>query len=297
MARHDPAWLDRMYNNRARVADSARHLDLWPHASLDARTALGADLARTDLRYGSGESETLDVFPALTAQLPGAPKAPVLVFIHGGWWRSLDKSDHSFIAPAFLRSGACVVVPNYALCPGTPGEPVTLPQIVMQMVRALAWVWRNAAQFGGDPKRITVAGHSAGGQLAAMLLLCCWKQVAHDLPPRLVRNALSISGLHDLSPIQRTPFLQPSLKLTPAQVRQASPALLPAPKGTPLWAVAGGEESEEFLRQTQLIRNAWGEEAVPIAMALPGLNHFSMVEALAQPGHTLHGMALALLHD
>lgn len=297
MAQQDPAWLDRMYNNRARVADSARHLDLWAGASLDAREALGPDLARTDLRYGSGESETLDVFPAVTAQLPGAPKAPVLVVIHGGWWRALDKSDHSFIAPAFLRSGACVVVPNYALCPGTRGRPVTIPHIVMQMVRALAWVWRHAAEFGGDPQRITVVGHSAGGHLAAMLLLCRWKQVGRDLPATLVRNALSVSGVHDLSPIQRTPFLQPSLNLTPSQVRQASPALLPAPKGAPLWAVAGGDESEEFLRQTHLIREAWGEKAVPIAMGLPGLDHFSILEALAQPGHTLHGMALALLHD
>ena len=297
MAAHDPAWLDRMYNNRARVADSARHLALWADASRAAREALGPELVRTDRRYGNGEGETLDVFPALTAQLPDAPKAPVLVVIHGGWWRSLDKSDHSFIAPAFLRSGACVVVPNYALCPGTQGRPVTIPQIVMQMVRALAWVWRHAAEFGGDPRRITVVGHSAGGHLAAMLLLCRWQQVARDLPPTLVRNALSISGLHDLSPLRHTPFLQPSLRLTPPQVRQASPALLPAPKGAPLWAVAGGEESEEFLRQNMLIRDAWGEEAVPIALALPGLDHFSIIEALAQPGHTLHGMALALLHD
>ena len=296
MTAPSPAWLDRMYNNRALVAGSARHLALWASASRAAREALAPDFARLDLRYGDGENETLDLFPAATAALAGAPRAPVLVLIHGGYWRGLDKSDHSFLAPAFLRSGACVVVPNYALCPGMPDRRVTVPQIVMQMVRALPWVWRHAAEFGGDPARITVVGHSAGGHLAAMLLLCRWPQVAPDLPCALVRNALSLSGLFDLAPLRRSPYLQTSLRLTPAQVKQASPALLPAPRHAPLWAVVGGDESEEYLRHHRLIREAWGAEAVPLAVVLPGLHHFSVLEALAEPGHTVHGMALTLLH-
>lgn len=292
-----PAWLDRMYDNRAAVPESARHLALWSGASRIAREALSPDFARLDLPYGQGEGETLDVFPAATAHLAGAPLAPVLVFIHGGYWRALDKSDHSFLAPAFLRSGACVVVPNYALCPGTRARPVTVPHIVMQLVRALVFVWRHAAKFGGDPARITVVGHSAGGHLAAMLLLCRWAQVAPDLPATLVRNALSLSGLFDLTPLARTPYLQSSLRLTPAQVRRASPALLPAPVGTPLWSVVGGDESAEYLRHNRLIREAWGPAAVPLSIELPGLDHFSILQALSEPGHTVHGMALALLHD
>lgn len=297
MADHDPAWHDRMYNNLALVPDSGHHLALWKSASATARNALAGAGAQLDLRYGKQPGETLDVFPALTAQLPGAPKAPILVFIHGGWWRALDKSDHSFLAPAFLRSGACVVVPNYALCPGTPKRPVDIPHIVLQMVHALTWIWRHADEFGGDADRITLVGHSAGGHLAAMLLLCRWAQVARDLPPNLVRNALSVSGVFDLAPLSRAPFLQPSLKLTARTVRKASPALLPAPTNGPLWAVVGADESDEFKRQNDLIQQAWGEAAVPISMALPGLNHFTVLEALSQPGHTLHGMALALLHD
>jgi len=296
MAEHTPAMLDRMYNNRALVPDSARHLALWASASSIAREALVPGSAHLDLRYGEGEGETLDVFPAVSAGFAGLPRAPVLVLIHGGYWRSLDKSDHSFLAPAFLRSGACVVIPNYALCPGTPQQPVTVVQIVMQMVRALAWTWRHAAEFGGDPARITVVGHSAGGHMAAMLLLCRWREVAPDLPPQLVRNALSISGLFDLAPLRQSPYLQSSLRLTPDQVRQASPARLPPPpSGQPLWAVVGSEESDEFLRHTLLIRSVWGPEAVPVVTAAPGLNHFSVLEALGQPDHAVHGMALALL--
>ena len=121
-------------------------------------------------------------------------------------------------------------------------------------------------------------------------------EVAPDLPPQLVRNALSISGLFDLAPLRQSPYLQSSLQLTPAQVRQASPARLPPPPGgQPLWAVVGSEESDEFLRHTLLIRTVWGPEAVPMVMAAPGLNHFSVLEALGQPDHAVHGMALALL--
>ena len=110
-----------------------------------------------------------------------------------------------------------------------------------------------------------------------------------------MKNALSISGLYDLEPIMHTPFLQPTLQLTPQQVRQASPALLPAPAQGTLYTVAGGDESEEFLRQNRLIREAWGEDRVPVCEALPGLNHFRVLEALAQPGHRLHQLALELL--
>jgi arylformamidase len=220
----------------------------------------------------------------------------VLVFLHGGYWRSLDKSDHSFVASEFTQAGACVVVPNYALCPGTDAHPVTVPHIVLQMVKALAWTWRNIDQYGGDPTRITVAGHSAGGHLAAMMLACAWKAVAPDLPDGLVRNALSISGLHELESIRSAPFLQVSLRLTPEDAIKASPAWMPRPAhGGVLNSVCGGDESAEFLRQNQLIQQAWGKEVVPVCEALPGLNHFSILEALAAPDTRLHQLCSDLL--
>lgn len=281
MESRDGAWHDSMYNNRELVPDHPAYLERWARQSQRARADGPCEL---DLRYGDGPGETLDIFPALHAG------APVLVFIHGGYWRALDKSDHSFVAPAFTRHGACVVVPNYALCPA-----VTVPQITLQMARALAWAWRNVARFGGDPGRIIVAGHSAGGQLAAMMLTCLWPQLDAALPRDLVRSALAISALHDLDPIMRTPFLQQVLRLTPQQVAQASPARLPAPKGGTLYSVAGGAESAEYLRQNHLIQDAWGTRRVPVCEALPGLHHFSVLDALVEPSHRLHQLALDLL--
>jgi arylformamidase len=278
----DPAELDRAYNNRALVPAFAEHFSRWQHDSLIARQQFRGYL---DVAYGRGPNESLDLF------VPDEPVngAPVMVFIHGGYWRSLDKADHSFVAPPFVAQGACVAVINYALCPA-----VTVPDIALQTARALAWVARHIAAFGGDPARISVVGHSAGGHLAAMMLACDWSSLGADLPPHLVRQAVSISGLFDLAAIQQTPFLQSSLQLTDTQVQQASPAHWPAPRLVDgrgqLVAVVGGDESSEFLRQNALIQQAWGPEVVPVCESLPGLNHFSALEAMTQTGHRLHGL-------
>lgn len=281
MSRFDPAWLDAQYNNRLLVPDHARHFSRWAEASALARRRSSG--VRLDLRYGAGPGESLDLFPAPRAA------APVLVFVHGGYWRSLDKSDFSFVAPVFNAAGATVVVPNYALCPA-----VGIEQIAWQMVRTLEWTWRHAAEHGADPTRLAVVGHSAGGHLAAMLLSCRWKQVADDLPMQLLGGAMSISGLFDLEPLRHTPFLQPDLRLTPASVARLSPAFFPRPKGR-LYAVVGALESDEFLRQNQLIRDVWGPTAVPVCETVPGKNHFDVLESLVDPAGRLHDLTLRLL--
>ena len=280
MAHLDPDWLDLQYNNRARIPQHPQIFERWANASARVRERGSCHL---DLAYGDGPNETLDVFPAAAAG------APVLVFIHGGWWRSLDKRDHSFVAASFVEDGAAVVVPNYALCPS-----VTIEQIALQMVKALAWTYRHASRYGGDATRIVVAGHSAGGHLATMLLCCDWAAVAVDLPSNLVNSALSISGLFDLEPIRHTPFLQADLHLTRQSAARLSPARFPRPSGR-LFAGVGADESEEFLRQNQLIRDAWGAEAVPVCETIADTNHLDVLHDLADPLGRLHGLALQLL--
>ncbi|MFT3956035.1 MAG: alpha/beta hydrolase [Piscinibacter sp.] len=280
MTRPDPAWLDAQYNNRARVAEAPRILERWANASALARAQSDCVL---DIPYGSAPGETLDVFRAARAD------APVFVFIHGGYWRALDKRDHSFVAPALVDAGAMVVVPNYALCPA-----VTIEQITLQMVQALAWVYRHAHEHGGDPKRIVVGGHSAGGHLTAMMLACDWRQVGADLPARLLQGGLAISGVFEMEPIRRTPFLAGDLRLNAASAKRLSPALMPAPAG-PLVALVGGDESEEFQRQNQCIREAWGGATVPVCEAIPGTNHFTVLHELADANALVHRLARGLL--
>ena len=270
-----------MYNNRARVPDFAHFLAQWAADSEAARVLLDG---LTDIAYGAGPSETLDIFPAAQAN------APVLVFIHGGYWRSLDKSDHSFVAPASVGQGVCVVVPNYALCPA-----VTISDIVMQMVKALAWVWRCIDRWGGDPSRIHIAGHSAGGHLAAMMMVCQWTRYQSDLPPDLVKSVLSISGLYELDGVMRSPMLQSSLQLTESEVLRCSPAWMPAPDSGSLISVAGALESDAFIHHNHLIQEAWGHERVPLVEDLQGLHHFSIVNELAKPGSHLHGLLMQQL--
>jgi arylformamidase len=279
----DGAWLDAQYNNRARVPGFAAIFDRWREASALARTAPGAVL---DLRYGDGPRERLDLFPPT---IPVDGPAPVLVFIHGGYWRSLSKEDHSFVAPAFTAAGAMVVVPDYALAPD-----VTVEQITLQTAQALAWVWRHIGEHGGDQRRIAVVGHSAGGHAAAMLLSCRWKQLAEDLPPNLLNRAMAISGLFDLEPLRHTPMLQADLRLTPASVARLSPAFFPRPKGR-LYAVVGADESDEFIRQNGLIRDVWGPTSVPVCETVPRCNHFDILHKLVDPAGRLHDLALRLL--
>jgi arylformamidase len=276
----DPQWLDAQYNNRARIPDHPELFARWRQASVSARSGLRS---RLDVAYGAEPAQTLDVFPA------DQPGAPVLVFIHGGYWRSLDKADHSFIAPSFVADGATVVVPNYSLCPAA-----SIEDIALEMTQVLAWVHRSAASFGADPARIALAGHSAGGHLAAMLLCCRWKDVDAALPLLPLLGALSISGLYDLEPLRHTPFIQADLGLTPRSANRLSPAFFARPR-RPLYAVAGGAESDEFLRQNLLIRDQWGPTAVPVCETLAGANHLDILHNLADPQGRLHNLALRLL--
>jgi arylformamidase len=273
-AMHDAAWHELQYNNRRRVPDFEQYFERWRRESAQARAQLRCHL---DIPFIAGEAVALDVFPAARAD------APVLVFIHGGYWRSLDKADHAFVAPPFVGAGATVVVPNYALCPA-----VTIDTIALQSALALAWVHRNAARYGADAARVVVVGHSAGGHLAAMLLACDGRRLAPDLPPRLVRRAVSISGLYDLAPLAAAPSLQADLRLTPDVIARASPARFAAPAGARLASVVGALESEEFLRHNRLIRERWGDAVVPVCEALPGRNHFSVLDELVESQGSVH---------
>jgi arylformamidase len=280
MNRPTPAWYDEQYNNRARIPGHPAILQHWADASARA-CERHTDMVEAE--YGEHATERLDIFPA------AAVGAPILVYLHGGYWRALDKRDQSFVAPPFVDAGAMVVLPNYALCPA-----VSIEHIALQMVQALAWVYRHAEAYGGDPNRIVVSGHSAGGHLAAMLLACDWQAVAPDLPADLVKAALSISGLYELEPLRHAPFLASDINLSAASALRLSPAALRAPRGT-LVSIVGGDESEEFHRQAAVISEAWGPKVVIAAESVPHRNHMDVLHEIADPQSRTHRWALQLL--
>lgn len=280
-----PSWYDAQYDARAGIANQAAIRQTWTERSEQARATLPCQL---DVPYGQHRSERLDIFGK--SKRPRHQRAPVLIYIHGGYWRALDKSDQSFVATPFVEEGALVVLPNYALAPA-----VSVRHIVLQMVQAVAWVYRSIHAYGGDPYRIVAAGHSAGGHLATMMLACRWPQVARDLPLQVLHAALSVSGIYDLDPLRRAPFLARDLKLTADEARALSPASMQAPSKGQLIAVAGADESAEFQRQNALIRQAWGKRSVPVCEILPARHHMSVLHDLAATDQRLHALALGLL--
>ena len=276
----DPAELDRQYNARAAVPDHPAYLLRWAQRSAAAREQLRCEL---NYYYSSNPADTLDIFPS------SRPGAPLFLFIHGGYWRALDKSDFSFLAPAFVDAGVSLAVVNYGLAPEH-----SVGTIVQQLLRACAWLWRNASGFAVDPGRIHVGGHSAGGHLAAMMLAAQWSIYANDLPDNLLRGGICISGLYDLAPLARAPFLRDSLKLDEQEARRLSPVnYLPA-RPVPLVTAVGGRESAEFHRQNRLIAAAWPH--CPVRdVAMPGHHHFSIAEALGDPRSALFQATLRLV--
>ena len=281
---HDPAWYDAQYNNRARIPGHPAILVHWAEAS--ARALAESDGMQTHA-YGPDATELLDLYPARGSNGP----APVLVYLHGGYWRALGRRDQAFIAPPFTAAGTLVVVPDYALCPA-----VTIGHIVDQLRRAIGWVHRHAARHGGDPSRIVVAGHSAGGHLAAMLLATDWPAQRDGMPSGAVRHALALSGIFELEPLRHAPFLSGDLRLDASTAAALSPALLPPPPpGHTLVALVGALESEEFLRQNALIAERWGPAAVPVCETVPGCNHMDVLHTLADRSARPHRLLTDLL--
>ena len=274
-------FLDRQYNPRTQVPDFADYFTRWKASARVSRELLHG---RLDLAYGAAPSEKLDFFAADEAD------TPLLVFIHGGYWRALDKADFSWIAPAYAAAGVSVAVLNYGLAPGTP-----IPEIVEQVRRASVWLYQNAPSLGVDRRRIACSGHSAGGHLTGMMLGTDWTRVAPQLPAHLFAAAVAISGVFDLGPLTQAEFLRHDLRLDVASARAISPAFLPLRNDVALLRAVGADESAEFHRQSKLLAEHWPSVCTSDLMDVSGCNHLSVCEAFATKGNPLFEATLALL--
>ena len=219
-----------------------------------------------DVAYGRGPDETLDLFP-----VAGQPNAPLLVFIHGGYWRALHSQDSVFMAQQFTAHGVAVASINYTLAP-----QATLAHIVDQCQRAVAWLLKDAAPHGVAPQRTVLSGSSAGAHLAAMLLAPDW-QAEHGLAPHALCGGVLLSGLYDLEPVQRC-VPNTWLKLSDADTLALSPMHhLPHPQ-VPLHVAVAEHDTDEFKRQSHDYAAACRAQGNAVTWhEAPQRNHFNIV--------------------
>jgi arylformamidase len=256
------------YNNRARVPEHAEIFARWAREAEDYRAkAMQERRAELGLMYGSSLRQFIDLFsprPEVTA--------PLALFIHGGYWRSLDPSMFSQMARGLNARGVAVAVVGYDLCP-----EVTITEIIEQIRHACLFLWLRTG------RRMMIYGHSAGGHLAGAMVATGWQALYPKAPADLVPAAYSISGLFDLTPLLHVAMAQ-DLRLDEADARQVSPLFWPAPQGRVFDAVVGGLESSEFLRQSRVVAETWGKDGVQTRYeVIAGTNHFTVIDALADP--------------
>lgn len=264
----DRAQLDAAYNNRVAVANVADLAD-WERRAAVTRARPGAHL---DLAYGSEPRERVDLL------LAGKPGAPTLAFIHGGYWQISDKEGYAIVADGPLARGFNVALIEYTLAPAA-----RLDRIVAEVRRAVLWVHEHIGDYGGDPARLYVAGHSAGGHLTAMTMTL-----------REVRGAIAISGIYDLEPI-RLNYLNEKLGLDEDEALRNSPIFNLPPMAGPLVTAYGTAELPELCRQSIDYAHAWAERGLPgYVLPIDGADHFTVLEEFAKPKGALTEALMAL---
>jgi arylformamidase len=251
------------YNNRARVPEYPEIVERWSMLAAAYRLAGNTELNQA---YGAGERHRYDLFHA------DAKDAPLVVYIHGGYWQRGDRKDYSFVARELNAAGVTVAIPSYTLCP-----KVSVMEIGDEMQGCMAALWKKLG------KRPTVVGHSAGGHLTAEMMARSWGGFP-GVPADLVRCGYAISGLFDLAPLIGT-SLNDALHLSKGTARAASPLFRPpSPKGRHLVAAVGGDESSEFLRQSREIAAGWSKVGIEATCeVVADTNHFTVVDELIRP--------------
>ena len=259
-----PDEMEYQYNPRESVPE---YPELAKVRAAQARKVRATAKSWLNVPYGNSPREMLDIYAA------DKTGGPVLVYIHGGYWRSGSKEDNCNFVPTFTKRGATVVLVEYDLCP-----QVTVTDIVRQTRSAIAWVCKNIIRYSGDPARIYVSGHSAGGHLTAMALAHDW--ATEGLPLDCIKGAVATSGVFDLEMVPKI-SVQEQVKLTPEAAKLNSP-FLNAPKvKCPLVVAVGSDEPKGWQRMSEDYYNYCKQQGMSAEyLIVPGANHYTMSEQL-----------------
>jgi arylformamidase len=276
--------IDRLYDAKATVGATqfAAYMARYREASSEAVDGIRGT---PGIVYDASSGERLDVW----GTDPEDVLRPAFVFIHGGYWRALSRHDSSFMARSLAAHGIATVAVDYTLSPHA-----TLDEIVRQVRSAVAWVFHHGADYGLDPTRIVVGGHSAGGHLTGMTLLDDW-QKSHGLPPDVVHGAMPISGLFDLRPLVDS-FVNEWLALTPADAWNQSPMRSIPQHRRPTCTVVPANDAPGFLLQAHEFHRRWnqGQESHHPLVVAANRNHYDVVLDLTDPQSTLTQHVVAL---
>ena len=270
------AELDAQYNQMSAMSEAERqyHHHFKTTESARVRAAL-AKTALFDVAYGAGASERLDIFRP--APRKDSVTAPVQIYFHGGAWKAGKKEDVSFMAEPFVDKGVMFVAVDYDHVPD-----VSLDEHIRQARASVAWVYRNAANLGGDPERLFVSGHSSGGHVCATVAVTDWPSL-YGLPADVIKGAAPISGMYDLAPV-RLSWRNNYLSLNRTAAERLSPILQISERSLPMIVGYGTRELEEFKRQARDFAAAWRRSGHPcLEVELLGLNHFAVNHAFANP--------------
>ena len=273
----DQQALDEAYDQEIWAPNRALIVERRKAASDRARAVLGQPKR---VAYGPGEHEGLDIFDC------GSKGAPVNVFVHGGAWRRNVAADYALQAEVLVRAGAHCVIIDFINVDQANGD---LFPMYSQVRRALGWVCRNAASFGGDPGRIYISAHSSGSHLAGVVLTRGWRE--EGLPPDAFKGAVLLSGMYDLAPV-RLSKRSGYVKFTDEMTHKLSGQRFLDGLHTPLVLAYGTCETPEFQRQSRDFADAARAAGKPASLIVgAGYNHFELLETLANP-YGLTGRAM-----
>ena len=280
---HDDETIEYHFNPRLTIPDAIELIQAIPQFAALARETLSGQI---DIRYGHRPKETLDVFPATTATLGSPP--PALVFIHGGYWRMMDKSDYSHVASDMVHDGITHISLNYDLCP-----QVTLDGIVDEIRNAIIYIYQNASNLGVDGNRIFLSGHSAGGHLTGMMLKEDW--ATHGMPANFLKGAIPLSPVFEPEAIMHTSINQ-DVRLNLEMAQRNNVLAGPPSMNGPIIVAVGELEPQGFRQQSVSyveLCHANGIEAE--YYEIKGCHHFSALEAFSTKDHELYQKLLAMV--